>query len=158
MPRSRSPDIRRVRTSTTYSVLEIARLLDVHENTVRRWLRSGLNPMDASRPVLIHGAEMKRFLLERRISRKQKCAPDELYCLRCRAPRKPKAASVVVASHNQKTIRLRGQCGVCEASIWRAGSLSRLIEYADLFGFSVKENLRLKGLGFPILDGDLKKD
>lgn len=38
-PRRRSPQ--RVKQGTTYEVAEVAKLLGIHRNTVRRWLKEG---------------------------------------------------------------------------------------------------------------------
>ena len=48
MTGSRKPDIRRVRVSRTYSVQEIAELLGVHPNTIRRWFRKGASAQAGS--------------------------------------------------------------------------------------------------------------
>ena len=129
MPGAKRPDRRRVRIRRTYSVPEVATLLEVHEHTVRRWLKSGLGAIDGQTPTLIHGAELRRFLDTKAQSRKQKCAPDQMYCLSCRAPRLPTLGSVHIADHNEKTVRLVGTCCTCGVKICRAGSASRLREY-----------------------------
>lgn len=158
MPGSRSPDIRRVRVSTTYSVDEIARVLDVHPNTVRRWLAGGLAPMDRETPIIVHGSELRRFLADRRKARRQCCAPEEFHCLRCRAPRKPASGSVSVASRNLASLRLRGLCSTCGAKMFKAGSLAKLGDYAATFGFAATETPRLGGKRIPLVDGDFKED
>ncbi|MCE8525715.1 helix-turn-helix domain-containing protein [Ruegeria pomeroyi] len=106
MPGTKNPDRRRIRIRRTYSVPEVASLLDVHVNTVRRWLRNGLDTIDAQSPILIHGAELRRYLDTRANNRKKKCGPDEMYCLRCRTPRLPTPGSVYIADFNEKTVRL----------------------------------------------------
>ena len=37
----------------SYDVGELARRTRVHKNTVRNWMRNGLEPVDGKRPVLI---------------------------------------------------------------------------------------------------------
>lgn len=59
---SRRPDHRRVKLHRTYSVDEVARLLDMHPNTVRTWVREGLPLLDSKRPQLIHGTDLTDFL------------------------------------------------------------------------------------------------
>ena len=81
--------IHRIRQRYAYSIVEVTELLGVHKNTVRIWLRSGLYAMDNTRPILIHGSELKRFLLNRRLSGKSPCKPHEFFCLKCRQPRAP---------------------------------------------------------------------
>jgi hypothetical protein len=154
----RTPDIRRVRVSRTYSVPEIADLLDVHQNTVRRWLAAGLKTLDAGTPVLVHGAELRRFLSSRKVRRKQTCGADEMICFRCRAPRKPLPGSVRIARQNEKTVALTGSCIVCGGAMWRAGSTAKLCQYAVTFAPVTVESPRLEENRIPLVSGDLMKD
>ena len=56
---NRRPDGRRAKSLRSYSIDEIARLLGVHRNTVRHWIRNGLPVLDDRRPNLILGSELK---------------------------------------------------------------------------------------------------
>ena len=58
---------------------EAARLFGTHRNTVRAWLKAGLKAIDGSRPVLILGSELRRFLDERRAKRKCPTPPGMIY-------------------------------------------------------------------------------
>lgn len=157
MPGTKNPDLRRIRIRRTYSVPEVAALLEVHVHTVRRWLKKGLGTIDGQNPTLIHGAELRKFLDVRAKGRKQKCGPDEMYCLSCRAPRLPILGSVHIADLNEKTVRLIGACCSCGGKICRAGSASRLKEYTAAFGPLQRRTPSLKGSSIPLLDGDLQE-
>lgn len=157
MPGNKNPDRRHVRIRRTYSVPEVAALLEVHINTVRRWMKNGLASIDGRSPTLIHGAELRRYLEVRAKGRKQECGPDEMYCLSCRAPRRPILGSVHVADLNDKTVRLNGACCSCGGKICRAGSASRLQEYSASFGPLQRRTQSLKGSSIPLLDGDSKE-
>ena len=78
---------RRAKIHRSYTVEEVARLFEVHKNTVRAWLKSGLQPIDGRRPTLLLGPQLASFLHARREHKRQRCRPGELYCFRCRAPR-----------------------------------------------------------------------
>ena len=78
---------RRVKLHRNYTVGEAAMLLEVHKNTIRAWLGSGLEAIDDRRPVLILGRKLSAFLHARRESRRQRCKAGQLYCVRCRAPK-----------------------------------------------------------------------
>ena len=84
---------RRVKLHRSYSVEEAARLLRVHKNTVRTWIKTGLQPIDERRPTLILGRELARFLHDRRQRGRKRCQPGQLYCVRCRAPKDPAAGA-----------------------------------------------------------------
>lgn len=157
MPGTKKPDRRRIRIRRTYSVPEVAALLEVHVHTVRRWLKNGLGSIDGQNPTLIHGAELRRYLDVRAKGRKHKCGPDEMYCLSCRAPRLPTLGSVNIAALNEKTVRLVGTCCTCGGKICRAGSASRLQEYTASFGPLQRRTPSLKGCSIPLLDGDSKE-
>ena len=84
----RRPNHRLVKLHRNYTVEEIARLYDAHKNTVRQWVKAGLPVLDDKRPMLILGRELAAFLQARRTKNKRSCQPGEMYCLRCRAPKK----------------------------------------------------------------------
>src|SRR6266852_3323482 len=86
---SRHPNPRLAKIHRSYTVEEIARLLNVHKNTVRAWLKQGLSTIDRQKPTLILGSVLARFLQDRRQSRRKRCAPGEIYCVKCRAPVHP---------------------------------------------------------------------
>lgn len=157
MPGAKNPDRRRIRIRRTYSVPEVADLLGVHVHTVRRWLKKGLGTIDGESPTLVHGKELRRYLDARAKARKQKCSPDEMYCLSCRAPRLPTLGSVQMIDLNEKTVRLVGTCCTCGKRIHRAGSASRLEEYATAFGPLQRRTPSLKGSSIPLLDGNSKE-
>jgi helix-turn-helix protein len=103
----------------TYTVDDLSRLLTIHKNTVRNWLRQGLQPIDAQRPTLIRGEELRRFLAERRSRSKQTCGPGRIFCLPCRAPKVPagKIADCIQTGDTAGT--LQGICPDCSRMIYR---------------------------------------
>ena len=103
----------------SYSVEEIARLFGAHKNTVRRWVKQGLQPIDGKRPTVVHGEELRRFLIERRMAAKKPCGPGRIYCLPCREPKVPagRMAELVVSTKTSAT--LHGICPDCNRMIYR---------------------------------------
>jgi hypothetical protein len=93
--------LNRIKTGITYDVAEIAKLFGIHRNTVRQWLREGLETIDARRPLLIHGAILKAVLAARQRARKHACRPGEFFCFKCRAPRTPYGGMADVAEHTK---------------------------------------------------------
>ena len=61
----RRPDPRRAKIHRSYDVADIAKLFDVHRNTVRSWLKQGLRAIEGLWPTLVLGAELRRFLTEK---------------------------------------------------------------------------------------------
>jgi hypothetical protein len=96
------PDHRRVKLHRSYSVDEVARLFDMHRNTVRAWIRDGLPLLDRKRPQLIHGTDLMDFLKRRRARNKRPCGPGQIYCVRCHSPQAPAAG---MADYAARTLR-----------------------------------------------------
>lgn len=115
----RHPNPRLAKIHRTYSVEDVSRLFHIHKNTVRNWLRQGLNPIDDQRPTLVLGCELRRFLTGRRARVKQACGPGRIYCLPCRAPKTPagKMAECIVTGETTGT--LQGICPGCDRMIYR---------------------------------------
>ena len=82
---TRHPNYRLVKIHRTYTVNEIARLFQIHPNTVRAWRRQGLQAIDGRRPILFKGATLVAFLRARREKAKRPCSPGEIFCLPCRS-------------------------------------------------------------------------
>jgi len=117
-----------VKIHRTYSVEEIAALLDVHKHTVRTWLDLGLRPIDNRRPTLVDGAVLAAFLRGRRTQGRQKCSVAEIFCLRCRKPRRPAEAMVDYIAMTPSSGNLRAICPCCGGLMHRRVSLAKLRE------------------------------
>jgi hypothetical protein len=115
-----------VKIHFSYCVEDIAKILGVHKNTVRTWLRSGLQAIDERRPVMVQGKVLRTFLEKRRSSNRQPCPPRTLFCLKCRAPRKPALGMVDFAPLNVSSGNLRALCEECGTLMHRAVSRARI--------------------------------
>ena len=117
---TRKIDARRIKIHFSYSVSEAAKLLCVHKNTVKQWIRTGgLPALTDTRPYLILGPELKRFLEARREAARKPCAAGELFCLKCRAPRRAAGDLLDYEPKSAKSGNLKGICSVCETFIYR---------------------------------------
>jgi excisionase family DNA binding protein len=116
---NRRPDPRRVRKHRSYTIAELAVLLDVHRNTVRHWQKQGLPAMRTSAGILILAEDVHAFLGKRRQDAKASCAPGTMYCLGCRAPRRPPPDLVEVLATARGPANLRGICPACGALMHR---------------------------------------
>lgn len=115
----RNVNHRLVKTRRTYTIEEVARLFGIHRNTARAWLKSGLPTIDKARPALIAGSELVDFLLKRRRESKRPCAAGELYCLRCRVPRRPAGGEAHYLPVTATTGNLAGICPECSLRMFR---------------------------------------
>jgi hypothetical protein len=112
--RRQHPNPRLVKINRNYTVEEIAKLFGIHKNTVRMWFKEGLPVIDDCRPALVLGKGLYEFLQTKRSKNKAKCQPGELYCFRCRKPRRPAHDMVDYHGVTDAIGNLVGICPVCE--------------------------------------------
>lgn len=147
--KKRKPDLRRIRTSHTYTVPEVADALDRSVATVRSWIRNGLPTLDGNRPVLVLGSDLKEWLADRWRARRRPCARDEFYCFRCHEPRRAMVGSVEIVLGNARRVSVTGRCEVCGTRINRVGSRARLVELEETFRPFKRHMQRLAGCDAP---------
>ena len=123
---TRRANPQRIKLHRSYSVAELEKRLGVHKNTVPLWRCNGLEPIDASRPVLFQGKAVKAFLVKRNASRKRPCTPGTIFCFRCRAPRPPKVGTIDYNLLTDTAGDLRALCQTC------GGIMHQRIRRADL--------------------------
>jgi hypothetical protein len=116
---ARHPNYKRIKIHRTYTVDEIARLFQIHPNTVRAWSKQGLQPVDDRRPALFKGDVLAAFLRARREEAKHPCGPSEIYCLPCRRPKRPAGGIVEYIPSSATSGNLRGVCPTCHRAIHR---------------------------------------
>ena len=109
---ARHPSARSLSRLRNYTVEETASALNVHRNTVRRWLRAGLEPIDWKKPYLIHGTDLIEFLKSRSLPA-TKLLPHEGFCFSCRAPREPAFAEIEVEVSSNGRLSLTALCDRC---------------------------------------------
>lgn len=127
---NKHPNHRLVKLHRNYTVEEVAVVLGTHKNTVRTWLKNGLDAIDQRRPVLILGTALVTFLKHRRQSSKRRCKPGDIYCLRCREPRRPADGIVHYRTMTADRGDLVGNCSACAAALYRRTSLATLVQSA----------------------------
>ncbi len=129
---------RRAKSLINYTIAESAELYGVHRNTVRLWLKGGLRPIDAGRPVLIHGSALNEFHQSRRSSGKIKCDDDQLYCLGCRAARRPALDVADYKQLSEKVGTLSAICPTCERVMTQRTNAARLARFSLKIAVSVR--------------------
>jgi excisionase family DNA binding protein len=155
--RNGRPDGRRVKSLRSYSIDEIARLLGVHRNTVRHWIRNGLPVLDDRRPSLILGSELRAFLTRQRNARRQSCRPGQIFCVKCRKPREPFGKEADYVPSSPTAGALVGLCPVCGTLIYRRSSLARLPVVKGTLDVQIKRpQSRLGDTTDPCVDCDSK--
>lgn len=150
---------RRVKINRSYTIGEVARLFAVHKNTVREWLKRGLQTADDRRPTLILGRHLVTFLHARRLQRRKRCQSGELYCFRCRAPRPAAGKQAQYVPYTEASGNLQAQCRDCGTRMFRRVSRLKLVEVAGEIQVQVLQALeRLRGRSSPSVNCDLEKE
>ena len=122
----RLPNPRLAKMHRSYTADETAKLFDVHKNTVGSWIKQGLPICGKKRPFLIMGRDLRAFLEAKRVKHKQSCKADEIYCVRCRAPKKP---DVELIEYRAITNTLGNLVAICPDC---ASIMNRRISWAKL--------------------------
>ncbi len=119
-PKKRTYNHNRVKARHTYTFQELAEVFRLYAGTIQSWRKEGLTVLDTTtKPYLILGEEIIRFLKEKRRKRKHLLKPGEFFCTTCRTPRhsQPDKFSIQITDKRMgKTTRqafIRGICEVC---------------------------------------------
>ncbi len=128
---SKLPNPNRAKIHRSYTVGEVAELFSVHKNTVRLWVKDGLQTNDNKRPLLILGSDLKQFLQSKRKNKKRKCHPFEIYCVRCRSPQLPALNMVDFKPMNSSMGCMIGLCPSCDGIINKFCNLTNLEKIKD---------------------------
>lgn len=139
------PNPRLAKIHRNYTVEEVAGLFGVHGNTVRGWVRQGLPTSDDRRPTLILGRDLRAFLHARRAAKKRPCRPGEIYCMRCREPRRPAGDMADYESTTESLGNLIGICPECDALMYRRVNPAKLDQVRGKLEITVPEASRRIG-------------
>jgi hypothetical protein len=136
----RHPNPRRVKIHRPYSTEELAAALKVHKNTVRRWSKEGLHPIDQHRPLLFRGKDVVVFLETRRAANKRSCGPGEIYCFKCRLPTIPDGLIADLNISGPTMGCLVGICPACATMLYRRVNPTRLEAIRGNLEITVRKN------------------
>lgn len=146
---------KRVKINFSYRIEQIARLLGVHKNTVRAWLKAGLETIDDGRPAMVQGRVLRAFLERKRTSNRYVCPPGTLPCMKCRAARRPALGMVDFVPFTPSSGNLRALCEECGTLIHRTANRAQVSALMpNLEVRMVEADPRLTGSRAPSLNRD----
>lgn len=122
-----------VKMHRSYTVSDVCELFDLHKNTVLNWVKNGLQPIDSCKPAMIQGLTLKSFLKNRNTDSKQRCKPNEMFCMRCKAPTEPANRKVILTRQKSQTGQLKGTCPHCNGGLFKFCSIKNLDSLSDIF-------------------------
>ena len=147
-----------IKLHRSYTFDELAAVFGIHKNTVATWVKKGLPCLNERRPFLILGAEARLYLRQQRTVRKKSCKPDELYCVRCKAPSKAAERFVEYLPLTPTKGRLTGFCERCEGVINKFASCESLQGYSKLFDLALPKGMQhINDSDCSPLNSDFKK-
>ena len=155
----RHPNHRLVKIHRSYTVEEAARVLSVHKNTVRRWVKNGLPTCDNKRPALISGRQLAAFIQACRARNRHTCQPGQAYCVRCRAPKSPAGGMAEYLPVTEKFGNLKARCPNCDSIMNRCVSLAKLGKICGKMEITFPQALRRLGESYqPTVNSDLGQE
>ena len=160
--RKHNPNLIRLRHS--YALAEIAEVYDVHIRTVQEWRKQGLMAIDeTSKPYLVMGAEVRRFLKDKAQKRKHPLKEGEFYCPKCKVPRKSLAKHISVEitgkmlGKRYKQALIKGICEICNQRLFRFSSDRQVQEFREKGLFLVEQETLLIGNRNSSLNTDIER-
>ena len=105
---------RKIKTHRPYTPFEAAIELDVHRQTVIRWVKDhGLPAETSAKPWIIEGRDLRTFLGARQIRRKCRLDLHTFYCFGCRDARAAAARMADYAQQSSTGGMLTAICDTC---------------------------------------------
>ncbi|OGT08325.1 MAG: hypothetical protein A2X78_03070 [Gammaproteobacteria bacterium GWE2_37_16] len=136
-------NVRRIKRNLSYSTQEIADLLGTTRNAVNSWYKRGLEKNDDRKMPLVFGENLINFLNHQRTKGKQKCAPDEFYCCKCKVPCKAWENLVDIKYIDAKRIAISGLCEKCSTEMYRLAAAKNIEELKKVFNIQMIQDKQL---------------
>lgn len=149
-------NVRMIRRDLSYTVEEVVACLGIHKNTVREWIKQGLPVLDGKRPLLIHGASLMAFLLDRQNTRQVKLEVSEFYCVKCRCARTAFEGKSHVSPRDSLTVNISAICAVCMTKVHKVFSLKKLNKYDHVFDSATLGKQHISDTKIPSVNCDFK--
>lgn len=132
--------LRRIRYWYVYDVDEICALFGVHHRTVLGWVKKGLPTIDGSKPFLVFGNDLIKFLGKQNAAGKHKTELNEIFCMSCQDIKQPLKRQVQIAQSGHLT-NMKGRCPDCKKIMCKGIKIENL--YKIKIFFAVVDVLQL---------------
>ncbi|QQX81683.1 helix-turn-helix domain-containing protein [Shewanella sp. KX20019] len=104
----------RVKVHRSYTVKDASETIGAHVKTVRNWIHAGLPVIKETGPLLIQGADLKLYLKQKRKTYLHRCELNEMFCFKCKVPKKPSIDSVEFIAVPSGSAQMTGRCAECD--------------------------------------------
>ncbi|PVH27724.1 helix-turn-helix domain-containing protein [Pararhodobacter oceanensis] len=129
-----------LKANRAYTIPELAQVLGVSVGAVRGWARDDLPALKAQRPYLVLGSVARSYLEARQGKAKAKLQPDQLYCMSCKAPRRPWGMLVDLIDQPGSTARIMGLCEACQMPSFRMIGKAQIPQLGQIFDVTRRED------------------
>ncbi|MFN3765193.1 MAG: tyrosine-type recombinase/integrase [Aliihoeflea sp.] len=136
------PDGRAIRVTKTYTVAELAAATNKTQGTIYDWVSQGLPTIDARKPLMFHGSDVKAWLDKRWGGRRNKLALGELPCMGCKKARQPLPQTVRFEARPNGSMNAKAPCPVCSSPMNKALKASDVAAFQNVLGSDVEEEKR----------------
>lgn len=115
-----------IKSKASYSMTEMSSLLGVDRKTCSRWIKSeGLEVIEKNvSPLLVMGADLIKFIKNKRLKRKMPLKENEFLCFKCHKVVKVKTGSEQtvktgkrIGKDNREQFKKIGICEVCGTKV-----------------------------------------
>ena len=121
-----SYSINKIKLRKSYSITEMASLLNIDRKTCSRWIRDeGLKVIEENtNPLLVMGIDLEEFIKKKRAKNQFTLKENEFLCFKCHKAVKSKIGSERtiktgkrIGKDNQEQFKKTGNCEVCGTEI-----------------------------------------
>ena len=140
---SRVYNISKISRLLSYTIDDICNLYSnrhLHPQTVGKWIKKGLNPIDSCKPVLIHGVDLRHFLQKSNELHKHHLDFEEFFCMTCKEAHIPLYRRIRI-EHKVSRINAKDLCPRTRKIINRCYKLSDYSELRKIFILAETERL-----------------
>ncbi|MDF2372684.1 MAG: tyrosine-type recombinase/integrase [Rhizobiaceae bacterium] len=114
---SRSYRSARPKANRVYSVEDVLHHYGICRNTLSNWTKSGLRPVDGTRPQLFRGTELKWFHAQRSIERTKSLRMGEFKCFACKSCVFPEVSTLCIDVPIRRSYWAHATCPECHGML-----------------------------------------
>ena len=125
----------RIRYWYTYEIDEICALyadFSLHPQTVRKWVKQGLQTIDKGKPTLIYGYGLIQYLRKKNTANKTQTAFNEMFCMSCQDAR-PILRNEIAVEQKARFLKVQGVCLTCKANMFKNYKMQDLLNLRQSF-------------------------
>lgn len=127
-----------IKKNRAYTFAEVAEVYNKHIRSIQQWRKEGLQVIDEStKPYLVLGIEVRRFLTERNSKSRISLKESEFYCFKCRTAVSSQPNDIKFDFTGKKLgksctqVIIKGVCQNCNTSLRRFSTIDKITEISS---------------------------